>query len=79
MTRTETLVDSIELTRSVMFVGDYFTLLTTVVLDENLRNDGETDEDMAVRIATILMEEHYGWDIADKSTSIGVMDDSYDE
>lgn len=72
-------MDSIELTRSVMFVGDYFTLMTTVVLDDNLRNDDETDEDMAVRIATILMEEHYGWDVADKSNHIGVMDDSYDE
>lgn len=72
-------MDSIELTRSVIFIGDYFTLITTVVLDENLRNDDETDEDMAVRIATILMEEHYGWDVADQATSVGVMDDSYEE
>lgn len=72
-------VDQIELTRTVIFIGDYFSLMTTVVLDEKLRNDDEDDEDFAVRIATVLMEEYYGWDVADKANEIGVMDDSYEE
>ena len=72
-------VDEIELTRTVIFVGDYFSLMTTVVLTESLRNDDESDEDFAVRLATVLMEEYYGWDVADKANEIGVMDDSYEE
>lgn len=72
-------VDNVELTRTVMFIGDYFTLITTVVLDEGLRYDDESDEDFAVRLASVLMEEYYGWDVADKANDIGVMDDSYDE
>ena len=72
-------LDQIELTRTVIFIGDYFSLMTTVVLDEKLRNDDEDDEDFAVRIATVLMEEYYGWDVADKANEIGVMDDSYEE
>lgn len=72
-------VDNVELTRTVMFVGDYFTLITTVAMPENLRHDDESDEDFAVRLATVLMEEYYGWDVADKANEIGVMDDSYDE
>lgn len=72
-------VDKIELTRNVIFVGDYFTLITTVSMPENLRHDDESDEDFAVRLATVFMEEYYGWDVADKANEIGVMDDSYDE
>ena len=39
-------MDNILPSRTVMFVGDYFTLMTTIVLDEKLRN-----EDEAVAIA----------------------------
>jgi len=72
-------IDEVMLSRTVMFVGDYFTLMTTVVLDEKLRHEDESDEDFAVRVATVLMEEYYGWDIADKANEIGVMDDSYED
>ena len=72
-------IDEIELTRTVMYVGDYFTLVTTVALDEKLRNEDEDDEDFAVRIANVLMEDYYGWNVADKSNHIGVMDNSYEE
>jgi hypothetical protein len=63
-----------------MFVGDYFTMMTTVVLDEGLRHEDEDDEDFAVRIATVFLSEYYGFEDLDaKATvSIGVMDDSYD-
>lgn len=72
-------IDEIELTRTVMYVGDYFTLVTTVALDEKLRNEDEDDEDFAVRIANVLMEDYYGWNVADKSNHIGVMDNSYED
>lgn len=70
-------IDLIPLTRTVMFVGDYFTMMTTVVLDENLRYDNEDDDDFAVRLATIFLSEYYGFDdLENKATvSIGVMDD----
>lgn len=67
-------MDEILLTRTVMFVGDYFTLMTTVVLDEKLRNDGEEDNDFAVRVASVFMNEYYGFDVEAVSNNIGVVD-----
>jgi hypothetical protein len=60
-----------------MFVGDYFTMMTTVVLDETLRDGDEDDEDFAVRIATVFLSEYYGFDDVDYKArvSIGVMDE----
>lgn len=72
-------VDKIELTRNVMFIGDYFTMIITVSMPENLRYEDEEDEDFAVRLASTFLEEYYGWDVASVSNEIGVMDDSYDE
>jgi hypothetical protein len=69
-------MDEIEKTRTVLFVGDYFALTTTVVLDENLRHEDENDEDFAIRIASIFLAEHYGFDdIEGKSNEIGIMDE----
>ena len=67
-------MDEILLSRTVMFVGDYFTLMTTVVLDEKLRNDGEEDNDFAVRVASVFMNEYYGFDVEAVANSIGVVD-----
>jgi hypothetical protein len=58
-----------------MFVGDYFTLMTTIVLDEKLRNEGEADNDFAVRVASVFMNEYYGFDVASVANSIGVVDE----
>ena len=69
-------VDEITLSKTVLFVGDYFSLMTTVVLTESLRNEGEDDDEFAIRLASVLMEEYYGWDVAEKATiSIGIVDD----
>lgn len=68
-------MDEILLSRTVMFVGDYFTLMTTVVLDEKLRNDDEEDNDFAVRVASVFMNEYYGFDVASVSNDIGVVDE----
>lgn len=68
-------IDEIEVTRTVLFVGDYFALTTTVVLDEVLRNEDEDDDEFAIRIAGVLMEEYYGWDVLEKSNDIGVVDE----
>lgn len=67
-------MDEILLSRTVMFVGDYFTLMTTVVLDEKLRNEGESDNDFAVRVASVFMNEYYGFDVQAVSNDIGVVD-----
>lgn len=74
-------IDLIPLTRTVMYVGDYFTMMTTVVLDESLRREGEDDDDFAVRLATVFLSEYYGFDDLDKkaTVSIGVMDDFEDD
>ena len=72
-------VDLIEKTRTVMFVGDYFAMTTTVVLDEGLRHDGEEDDDFAIRIASIFLSEHYGFDdLESKCNDIGVVDEDED-
>jgi hypothetical protein len=68
-------MDEILSTRTVMFVGDYFTLMTTVVLDEKLREENESDEDFAVRVASIFMREYYGFDVEEVSIHIGIVDD----
>jgi hypothetical protein len=58
-----------------MFVGDYFSLITTVVLKEELRNRFESDWDFAVRLASLWLQEHYGWDVAAVSNEIGVVEE----
>jgi hypothetical protein len=58
-----------------MFVGDYFSLITTVVLKEELRNRFESDWDFAVRLASVWLQEHYGWDVAAVSNEIGVVEE----
>jgi hypothetical protein len=68
-------MDEILPSRTVMFVGDYFTLMTTVVLDEKLRNESEEDNDFAVRIASVFMNEYYGFDVEAVANSIGVVDE----
>jgi hypothetical protein len=72
-------MDEVPLALNVLFVGDYFTMITTVVLDEKLRRPGEPDEDYAVRLASEFMLGYYGWDVAARSTQIGVMSDEYED
>jgi hypothetical protein len=69
-------MDNILPSRTVMFVGDYFTLMTTIALDEKLRNEGEVDNDFAVRVASVFMNEYYGFDVASVANSIGVVDEN---
>jgi hypothetical protein len=68
-------MDNILPSQTVMFVGDYFTLMTTIVLDEKLRDENEADNDFAVRIASVFINEYYGFDVASVANSIGVVDE----
>ena len=68
-------VDLIPLTKSVMFVGDYFSMITTVVLNEEMRKAGEDDEDLAIRLSGVLIQEFYGWDVVAVSNEIGLVED----
>lgn len=72
-------IDKISLSKSVMFSGDYFTLMTTVVLEEALRKENEDDHDFAIRLASIFMKEYYGFDVASVSNEIGVEFEDEDE
>ena len=67
-------MDVVPLTRSVLFIGDYFSLISTVALDEDQRRDGESDEDLAARIAGEFLLGFYGWNVAAASHEIGLMD-----
>jgi hypothetical protein len=63
-----------------MFVGDYFTLMTTIVLDESLRNlDEDDDRDFAVRLGSEFIKSYYGFDVKKVSNSIDEMGEEIDE
>lgn len=68
-------MDDIPQLRNVMFVGDYFSLMTTVHIIDDLRLPGESDDDLAVRVANSMLKEIYGWDVASASLEIGVTED----
>jgi hypothetical protein len=69
-------MDAIPVLKNVLFIGEYFSLMTTVSLREELRQPGEeNDDDFAVRMAKSVLEEFYGWDVASVSLEIGVTDD----
>jgi len=72
-------MDAIPMTKDVLFVGEYFSLITSVQPDESLRNDGETDDDFAVRVASVLFTEYYGWDVLEVAHEIGVVDRDPDD
>ena len=61
--------------KTVVFVGEYFTLLTTVKLEEALRTPDEPDDEFAVRLAAVWMGEHYGWDVLGASKEVEVLPD----
>lgn len=69
-------MDKIEKTRTVMFVGNYFTLMTTIVLDETLREPNESDKDFAVRLASTFIKGHYGFDVEAVANDIGIVDEN---
>jgi len=68
-------VDDVTLNRTVVFVGEYFTLMTTVQLDEALRQQDEADDDFAIRIAAVWMGEYYGWDVLEAANDVGIVDE----
>jgi hypothetical protein len=70
-------IDVIPFVKSVMFVGEYFTLVTSVQLDERLRLESDADDDdFAIRLAGIWLGEYYGWDVLGASQEVTVLEDS---
>jgi hypothetical protein len=68
-------MDTIPNAKDVMFVGEYFTLVTSVQLDERLRTDEDTDDDdFAIRLASVWLGEYYGWDVLEASKEVGVIE-----
>ncbi len=70
-------MDNIPLTKNVVFIGEYFSLITTVALDEaeELRQEDEDDSDLAIRMASDWLKQFYGWDVQEAALTIGVSDD----
>jgi len=61
--------------RTVVFVGEYFTLMTTIQIEESLRLEEETDDDeFAVRLAATWMGEYYGWDVLAASKEVDILE-----
>ena len=61
-------------TWNVTFVGDYFSTVTTVELDtEDFSPDVDPSDDeavsqIAIDLATHMLQYHYGWDMEKLST-----------
>lgn len=70
-------MDNIPMIKNVVFIGEYFSLITTVSLEEveTLREEGEDDSDLAIRMASDWLKEFYGWDVKEAAITIGVADD----
>lgn len=68
-------IDAIPLIKTVVFIGEYFTVTTSVQPLEELRYDAETDDELAIRLAGELLHELYGWDVPAAAIEIGVYDD----
>lgn len=65
--------DAVPLVKSVLFVGDYFSLITTVEVD-----DAE-DTDAAIKRAGEFLLAQYGWDVAAAATQgAAIMGDEID-
>jgi hypothetical protein len=71
----EEAIDEINLSRTVLFVGDYFSMMTTVVLAEEKREKDEDDDEFAIRLAKQFMQEYYGWDLEAVSNEIGIVEE----
>lgn len=68
-------MDNLRTRKNVIFVGDYFSMITTVSVAEEDVQRGETYEDACLRVAKLLMKNHYGWDLESVSNHIGIFDE----
>jgi hypothetical protein len=72
---SEVKMDEVPTIKNVVFIGEYFSLITTVNLYNFLREGDESDDEFAIRIASNLLVAEYGWDVAGASIEIGVSDE----
>lgn len=68
------MTDRIALIKDVLFVGEHFTMMTSVEVDETLRQPGEEDDAFHIRLASEGIKEVYGWDVRDKSIDVAVVE-----
>jgi len=67
-------IDEVPDVRDVLFVGEFFTLLTSVVLIEEFRVACESDDDLAVRLAGACLRQSYGWEVAAVAHEVGIVE-----
>lgn len=67
------MTDIIPLIREVLFVGDHFTLMTSVVVDESLREPDESEDAFVIRLASSGLEQVYGWNVREMSKDVAVV------
>lgn len=68
------MTDRIALIKDVLFVGDHFTMMTSVEVDETLRQPGEEDDAFYIRLASEGIREVYGWDVREKSNDVAIVE-----
>ena len=69
------MIDQIPIYKNVIFVGEYFTLMSTVEILEEARQEGESDDELAIRTAAAWLSHHYDWDMEKHAHEAGVIDD----
>lgn len=72
------MVDNIPTYKNVIFAGEYFTLMSTVEVLDDVRMEGESDDELAIRSASAWLKHHYGWDMEEHATAAGIVEDSGD-
>jgi len=68
------MTDRIALVKDVLFVGEHFTLMTSVAVDETLRQPGEEDDAFHIRLASEGIKQMYGWDVFEKSNDVAIVE-----
>jgi hypothetical protein len=66
-------MDNIPVIRDVLFVGEHFTMMTSVTVDESLRLPNEGDDEFFIRLASEGILAVYGWDVRSASRDIAVV------
>ena len=68
------MIDRVAMIKDILFVGEHFTLMTSVEVDDSLRKEGEDYDAFVIRLASEGLKEVYGWDVRSRSIDVAVVE-----
>lgn len=68
------MAENVRYTCTVLFVGDYFALQTTVSVDSEDMPEGADLQETAIALAGNTLMHFYGWDVVGVAHEIEVVD-----